>query len=106
MLPYENLKSAPQALTSDSLVCYQSVVTTLEIDMFEQEIIEKKKRRALVGLAIGLIVWGLQIPEVIDRSANVSNMVSELLGGFFVALVLALLFGGTTGFMALFRKTS
>jgi hypothetical protein len=66
--PHENLKSTPQALTSDSLVCYQSAVATLEIDMFEQEIIQKKKRRALVGLAIGLMLFVIQIPDMMERS--------------------------------------
>lgn len=74
--------------------------------MFEQEIIEKKKRRALVGLAIGLMLFVMQIPDMMERSENTTNLISEMTGGLLVALVLALLFGGTTGFMALFRKTS
>jgi cellobiose-specific phosphotransferase system component IIC len=67
---------------------------------------KKKKRRALVGLAVGLMLFVIQIPDMMERSANTTNLIGGMTGGLIVALVLALLFGGTTGFMALFRKTS
>lgn len=71
--------------------------------MIPREQIEKKKRRALAGLVIGLAVggWGT------FQSDGERDLVNQIIGAYVLTpLFFALIGGGVQGFKALFVKSS
>ena len=71
--------------------------------MTPQDQIEKKKKRALAGLAIGFVIGVWSTLE----SYGERDLINQLIGAcVFTPLLFALIAGGVTGFRALFVRSS